>query len=429
MVEQVLTSKPAGLTVIKEYGDTGSLKDSTRRLMVNIIVAHMCEKEGRGVSKATKEFHTLGIVSLFPSLKDPYSTKGYEHFYDIQSNKGFLEWRLKTVQRQSKPTSTFHDRVELQGGPTSSRSFGSINDLQTGDDCMEAMSLLHHTTDHDLVFQKMRETFHDRQQMIHDQQQSANILQMFPRFLDTKGLILQDFSLMFGAETASRFLERWNSGFKDKVLREARDLRETPLLKNQLNEASDTDEPEWDSDMASLLVLLHLLTPQPAGRKRAKKISVREAIDQLVIFHKSCKSLEDHLMTIEGTHQPYLLATGTSKAQSPGSELQLPEHQWSRRRSCYSARRLMLSVDRNIVHDNILSLVSALCMMFGSYYCFNIAYPSELASTLEFVQRCFSSINPEKGTKVEKTRTSRLHVNPRVLTLIQELLDHEWCDV
>ena len=52
---------------------------------------------------------------------------------------------------------------------------------------------------------------------------------------------------MFGAETASRFLERWNGGFKDKVLREARDLRETPLLKNQLksalNEASDTDEP------------------------------------------------------------------------------------------------------------------------------------------------------------------------------------------
>ncbi|KAI9532935.1 hypothetical protein NQZ68_027404 [Dissostichus eleginoides] len=97
-------------------------------------------------------------------------------------------------------------------------------------------------------------------------------------------------------------------------------------------------------------------------------------------------------------------------------------------RSCYSSKRYMLSVDRNIVQDNIPSLVSALSMMFGSYYCFNIAYPSELASTLEFVQRCFFSINPEKGTKVEKTRTSRLHVNPRVLTLIQELSDHEWRD-
>ncbi|KAI9541639.1 hypothetical protein NQZ68_028145 [Dissostichus eleginoides] len=98
-------------------------------------------------------------------------------------------------------------------------------------------------------------------------------------------------------------------------------------------------------------------------------------------------------------------------------------------RSCYSSKRYILSVDRNIVQDNIPSLVSALSMMFGSYYCFNIAYPSELASTLEFVQRCFFSINPEKGTKVEKTRTSRLQVNPRVLTLIQELSDHEWRDV
>ncbi|XP_041799636.1 uncharacterized protein LOC121611261 [Chelmon rostratus] len=169
------------MTVIKEYEDTGSLKDSTRRLMVNIIVAHMREKEGRAVAKTTKEFHALGIVSLFPSLKDPYSKKGY---------------------------------------------------------------------------------------------------------------ILQDFLLMFGSETSSRFLEKWTTCFKDKIIREARSLRETPLLKKHLNSAlneeSDTadEEPEWDSDMASLLVLLHLLTPQPAGRKRPKKISVAEAADHLVLFRK-----------------------------------------------------------------------------------------------------------------------------------------------
>ncbi|KAK0151910.1 hypothetical protein N1851_006714 [Merluccius polli] len=91
--------------------------------------------------------------------------------------------------------------------------------------------------------------------------------------------------------------------------------------------------------------------------------------------------------------------------------------------------RTMLSVDRNIVNDHIPSFISALCLMFGSFYCFNVHYPSELASTLEFLQRCFFSINPEKGTKVEKTNTSRLTVNPRVLTLIQDLSDHEWCDV
>lgn len=54
---------------------------------------------------------------------------------------------------------------------------------------MEAMSLLHHTTDHATVFQKMRETFYYRQQILHDAKESANILEMFPRFLDTKGLV------------------------------------------------------------------------------------------------------------------------------------------------------------------------------------------------------------------------------------------------
>ncbi|TWW53151.1 hypothetical protein D4764_0245150, partial [Takifugu flavidus] len=54
----------------------------------------------------------------------------------------------------------------------------------------------------------------------------------------------------------------------------------------------------------------------------------------------------------------------------------------------YSSTRYMLSLDRNLVNTNISSFISALWLMFGSYYCFNIHYPSELASTLEFLQSC-----------------------------------------
>lgn len=55
--------------------------------------------------------------------------------------------------------------------------------------------------------------------------------------------------------------------------------------------------------------------------------------------------------------------------------------------SCYSSTRYMLSLDRNLTNTNISSFIPALCLMFGSFYCFNIHYPSELASTLEFLQR------------------------------------------
>ncbi|CAL8361427.1 unnamed protein product [Arctogadus glacialis] len=95
--------------------------------------------------------------------------------------------------------------------------------------------------------------------------------------------------------------------------------------------------------------------------------------------------------------------------------------------SCFASETFMLSIDRKVVNDHITSFTSAICLMFGSYYCLNIHYPVDLRSTLEFLQRCFFSINPENGTKVEWNKKRKVFsVNPRVLTLISDLADHEW---
>jgi len=45
-------------------------------------------------------------------------------------------------------------------------------------------------------------------------------------------------------------------------------------------------ESVWDSDMAALLLLVYLLPPPPSGKKRAVKITVREALSHVVQFHK-----------------------------------------------------------------------------------------------------------------------------------------------
>lgn len=42
----------------------------------------------------------------------------------------------------------------------------------------------------------------------------------------------------------------------------------------------------WDSDMSSILVLVHLLPPSSQCRKRLGKISARQACDRLVKFIK-----------------------------------------------------------------------------------------------------------------------------------------------
>jgi len=65
-------------------------------------------------------------------------------------------------------------------------------------------------------------------------------------------LINQDFALLFNAETSNMFLKRWETAFKQKKKK---------ILKLPTNPLTSTYS-DWDSDMSSVLLLLHLL---PSG--------------------------------------------------------------------------------------------------------------------------------------------------------------------
>ncbi|KAK1879141.1 Nestin [Dissostichus eleginoides] len=95
---------------------------------------------------------------------------------------------------------------------------------------------------------KMRDTLEYRQRLVHDPDRYT-VLSVFPRLLDTKGLILQDFSLLFGSETPSKLLEKWPTSFKAKVIQQAEMLTSTPLLKRLLLSAKNQrgDEPSLES--------------------------------------------------------------------------------------------------------------------------------------------------------------------------------------
>lgn len=129
----------------------------------------------------------------------------------------------------------------------------------------------------------------------------------------------QDFLLLFGAETASKMLEKWDTSFKLKFIKEAKQLTPTTELCRLLKAAeklAEKDETgklhsmhcsyyefvsyfhlflldinalfflliDWDSDIASMLLLLYL-SPPTAGGKRTK-ISPSAAVEKMVYFHK-----------------------------------------------------------------------------------------------------------------------------------------------
>ncbi|KAK1903732.1 ATP phosphoribosyltransferase regulatory subunit [Dissostichus eleginoides] len=189
MVRDVLQSKLGGEKILQEYATTKTLTDGTRRQMVNLLVADMIEVHGRIPPTHVREKCALGIITLFPCLRDPYSKNGYEHYYDADGGSGYLAWRIKTVQRNTAVQSRrCYPSTTYQDGPKSKRDFLLTCEQLTGEECREAISFMKHSADESVVKEKMKATFQCRQAMTRDQQASSTVLDVFPRFLDIPGL-------------------------------------------------------------------------------------------------------------------------------------------------------------------------------------------------------------------------------------------------
>lgn len=355
-------------------------------------------------TKAIREDYARGIVMLFPSLKDPYSKKGYEHFYDAASNTGYISWRLKTVQRKIRRGSALPPNSPTDfspGGPNFQRTVNVERQLD-GDACQEAMSLLNHTTDNSLIFQKMRETFQHRQKLVNGPGRSVDILSSFPRFLDTKGLVDQDFTLLFDGDTSSRLLQKWDLFFKPNVIKEAKRLTSTPELRRLVQSAesppgSDLDEAKtYDQEMASLLLLLHLLPPPPGGLK-SPKMCACDAVERLVVFHKSCCSLEEHLRNQQGW-QPYLLAVGRQKSK---------------------IESFYITMDKRLIPCKANRSLGACDELLKAHFVFNLSYDVALVNFYTFLQTTVYNIDVGKMKESPRVKDlrARLLNQPVALTL------------
>ena len=79
----------------------------------------------------------------------------------------------------------------MSGGPTVRRVLPYVPETTLSEEeCKEAISLMKHSADEDMVKKKMKLTFAYRHNMVLDTQLSSNILSEFPRFKDVKGLVI-----------------------------------------------------------------------------------------------------------------------------------------------------------------------------------------------------------------------------------------------
>ncbi|XP_060731502.1 uncharacterized protein LOC132849267 [Tachysurus vachellii] len=273
MVEKALLKKPGGEDILEEYKAENSLMHRTRRQLVNILASDITEKHGRIPSHQQKEKYALGIITLFPSLKDPFSPKGY---------------------------------------------------------------------------------------------------------------INQDFLLLFGAETASRMLEKWDTSFKPKVIKEAKKLTQTTELCRLLKSAEKLAE-NYETGK------LHSMHGSQSGRKRTK-ISPSDAVDKMVHFHKSCCSITEYVHEREGK-QPYILAVGRTQKKID---------------------TFYIAVDKQLILCQATSSLGAFDELFKSHYVFNMSYDESLVHFYTFLQTTVYNIDvttTDESPRVRELRAKLLNDN------------------
>ncbi|KAK7886359.1 hypothetical protein WMY93_025980 [Mugilogobius chulae] len=400
MVENALKGKPGGQDILEEYKSEKSLSHRSRRQLVNLIVSEMTERHGRMPSRKQKENYALGIITAFPSLRIRFLRR--EHFYDAEKGTGYLAWRLKTLSRKvfKRPVKEASEAHE-QGPKRRRTSDTSAGEQLSGDACREALSFLGHSTDVASVFQKMKSTLEYRQDLCVTQSRPRMSSKSFHVFrCQRTGKVNQDFALLFGEETASRMLERWDTVFKPKIIMEARHLTETPDLSRLMAAAEKNGENEnyWDSDMASLLLLLHLLPPT-AGRRRVK-ISSSEAekklytsqegetiffISNLNFDFQSSSSLEEHLRDDKNS-QPHIIAVGQTKSQ---------------------INTFYVAVDKKPIPCQSTSSLGAFDELFKAHFVFNTSYDPSLVQFYNFIQTTIYNIDVKSTDESPRLRELR----------------------
>ncbi|XP_063735842.1 uncharacterized protein LOC134862083 isoform X3 [Eleginops maclovinus] len=288
------------------------------------------------------------------------------------------------------PEVTFGDFLREVGGPGHGRTRPFTADqVLTDEEVESAIAVLRHTADEYTIREKMKVTFSYRHAMVNDNDKSAEVFSVFPRFLDTPGLIEQDFRLMFGEQTANNFLERWPTTFKAKVIKESHGLVPSTDLLDLMRNAETSTEVEngWDSDMSTIILLLHLLPPSAQGRKRPGKISASHAVDHLIKFQKTGTSVQQHLDTISQSSQPYLLAQGPTKS---------------------SITSFFIAIDKHALPCKATSAVGALDELFKAHYVFCTSYSPVLNNFFTFLQTTIYSI--DVGETKETPRIAELRV-------------------
>ncbi|GAA6087512.1 uncharacterized protein LOC108180310 [Tachysurus ichikawai] len=230
--------------------------------MVRILVSHLIERFGENPSAATKVMLASSVVEQFPFLKN---CQVQVDFTDLPQ----ASWRsVKKIRRGRQKTTS----LEI---PTYSSKF---NWPEANVDSERATQMTEWLKNNiwpaSQVEQYMKETAIQRAKWIcdHGSKTIMEIVQEYPRLLDTPGMISQDF-LIFNPDCSSNLSENWLPVFKDKILQFASKEKQALELLHNIEMMS----AERQSDIA--VQVLPVVLPTHIGTNMAEYLRSKESIE------------------------------------------------------------------------------------------------------------------------------------------------------
>lgn len=351
--------------------EEGTLGSSERRKMVRVLVSHLIENYGMSVGTDVKISLARAIVDEFPKLKDSEG-EGYEAWYTKSSGRhpatGYLEERLRNVRKRSlnfleKNAGVLPLKLKKTSTPVN-KAAGKKEPEFTDEEISKMIVWM--KSNHspvEKVKDFMRNTQPKRAEWLQKNKSTTSLhelLNTYPRLLDTPGMIEQDFLLQVSPISLK---EVWTLPLSEKVVAYAKS--QDPRWESKL---CVTGYDKGDIQCISIQLLPIILSSGTITTNEGKKVraTVSDALAGFVEVKPVGTNIPQYIEGIQNnTHrkQPFVLIMG--ERNHPTQSFAIIESS------------ALPAVD----------IIEAIDICFKSFYVLDISYPSQCNTSWEFIQR------------------------------------------
>ncbi|CAH2085699.1 unnamed protein product [Euphydryas editha] len=256
-VVATLKAKPGGQDLLKSLRSDIIFDDKKRKALVRLLMSELVDHHATHYPpEEAKIALAKAIVTEFPRLKDSFFENGWEPYYDKNSKKGFLEYRLYTMRSSLSPSKKMYSKAAMKRKEKETHSSSSqfVSGL-TEAEITQKVSVMKNCNPTDQNKEKiitlLEETRSFRRQWI--EQSSPTISEIFtqyPRLLDYDGEMIEREFDSLHPKSADNFMKKFPTFYAPRIYHYVKQCKPTLYTESAIIK---------DENLRALMMLCTLL--------------------------------------------------------------------------------------------------------------------------------------------------------------------------